>query len=57
VYMTIAFTGTSLGSAVGLVVWDFGGWKAVCVTGMVISILCFAYYTVTYKKRSAPGIA
>ena len=57
VYMTVSFTGTSLGSAIGLFVWDRGGWKAVCITGMIISILCFAFYAVTYKKTSPARLA
>ena len=57
VYMTIAFTGTSLGSAIGLLVWDRGGWKGICITGMVITIVSFAYYVFTYKKRAAAEIA
>jgi predicted MFS family arabinose efflux permease len=57
VYMTVSFTGTSLGSAIGLFVWDRGGWKAVCITGMIITVLCFAFYAVTYKKTSPARLA
>lgn len=53
IYMTISFTGTSLGSALGLKVWDLGGWKAVCVAGMVLTTAAFTIYATTYK-RPAP---
>jgi predicted MFS family arabinose efflux permease len=50
VYMTIGFTGTSLGSAIGLIVWESSGWKGVCIAGVVISLLCFLVYGLTYRK-------
>jgi predicted MFS family arabinose efflux permease len=48
--MTVSFIGTSLGSAIGLLVWDRGLWKGVCVAGMVLALLAFAIYAATYKK-------
>ncbi|MBS1664248.1 MAG: MFS transporter [Bacteroidetes bacterium] len=51
VYMTVSFTGTSLGSFLGVVAWDFGRWAAVCVTGMVLTLLAFTIYGLTYKKE------
>lgn len=50
VYMTVSFTGTSLGSAIGLLVWDRAGWKGVCVTGMLLAAAAFVVYAGTYKK-------
>jgi predicted MFS family arabinose efflux permease len=50
VYMTTSFTGTSLGSAIGLSVWDRAGWNGVCVTGMIMGGLAFLVYAAKYKK-------
>jgi len=50
VYMTISFMGTSLGSALGLYVWDKASWSGVCITGMLLSALAFSVYVATYKK-------
>jgi len=50
VYMTVSFTGTSLGSAIGLFVWDRANWTGVCITGMVLAALAFAVYAATSGK-------
>jgi predicted MFS family arabinose efflux permease len=50
VYMTVSFTGTSLGSLIGLFVWERGGWKGVCVAGMVLASLAFVVYSITSKN-------
>jgi len=50
VYMTVSFMGTSLGSAIGLMVWDRAGWKGVCIAGMALAIAAFGLYAATYKK-------
>ena len=50
VYMTICFVGISLGSAIGLFVWDKAGWNGVCITGMVMASCALALYAITYKK-------
>jgi predicted MFS family arabinose efflux permease len=56
VYMTVSFIGTSLGSAIGLFAWDRGGWAAVCLTGVLLTLAAFAVYGATYRKeRSAAG--
>jgi len=51
VYMTASFAGTSLGSAVGLLVWDRASWHGVCIAGMIIALTAFLVYAVTYKKK------
>jgi predicted MFS family arabinose efflux permease len=58
VYMTISFIGTSLGSAIGLYVWDKAGWKGVCVAGMIMAVAAFLVYAATYKRSRAasPGL-
>jgi predicted MFS family arabinose efflux permease len=50
VYMTTSFIGTSLGSAIGLFVWNRAGWNGVCVTGMIMGVLAFLVYAGTYRK-------
>jgi predicted MFS family arabinose efflux permease len=51
VYMTVSFTGTSLGSAIGLFVWDKASWTGVCVAGMGFTAASFLVYAATYKNR------
>ena len=51
VYMTVSFAGTSLGSAIGLAVWDGAGWNGVCVTGMLLTLAAFAIYVLTYRRE------
>lgn len=50
VYMTISFIGTSLGSAIGLWVWDKAGWHGVCIAGGILLAIAFAIYGLTYKQ-------
>jgi predicted MFS family arabinose efflux permease len=49
VYMTVSFIGTSLGSAIGLWVWDKANWAGVCITGATFLSLAFLVYVLTYK--------
>jgi predicted MFS family arabinose efflux permease len=53
VYMTVSFMGTSLGSGIGLLVWDRGLWKGVCVAGMLLAVFAFIIYASTYKRLQA----
>jgi predicted MFS family arabinose efflux permease len=57
VYMTVSFIGTSLGSAVGLWVWDKWGWMGICITGGVFITSAFAIYALTYKHISKRVVA
>jgi len=50
VYMTVSFTGTSLGSFIGLSVWEKAGWKGVCIAGMVLASLAFVIFSSTSRK-------
>jgi len=52
VYMTVSFMGTSLGSAVGLLVWDKASWTGVCITGMSLTLAAFTIYALTWKKTA-----
>ena len=47
VYMTVSFIGTSLGSAVGLFVWDRAAWTGVCITGAALTLAAFLIYALT----------
>ena len=49
VYMTISFLGTSLGSALGLWVWDLAKWTGVCIAAGSLLVLALAIYLLTYK--------
>lgn len=47
VFMTISFIGASLGSAMGLLLWEIGEWKAYCLGSasiIVINMLIYLYY-------------
>jgi predicted MFS family arabinose efflux permease len=50
VYMTVSFMGTSMGSFIGLYVWERAGWKGVCITGMVLATLAFVIFSATFRK-------
>jgi predicted MFS family arabinose efflux permease len=50
VYMTVSFMGTSLGSFIGLYVWERANWKGVCITGMILASLAFVVFSVTSRK-------
>ncbi|HEV7620959.1 MAG TPA: MFS transporter, partial [Flavisolibacter sp.] len=53
VFMTISFIGTSLGSALGLWLWDKTGWTGICSAGILLLILAGVVYLLTYKKSAA----
>lgn len=50
VYMTMSFIGTSLGSGIGLLVWDINKWAGVCMAGVGITFIAILIYVVTYKR-------
>jgi len=50
VFMTISFIGTSLGSGIGLWVWDIGKWGGVCLAGFAIMLVAVLIYTLTYRR-------
>jgi predicted MFS family arabinose efflux permease len=49
--MTVSFTGTSLGSAVGLYAWKLAGWTGVCLTGVLLTVAAALIYILTYRKE------
>jgi len=56
VYMTVSFVGTSLGSAIGLWVWDRTGWTGICAAGGISVTLAFTIYALTYKRVAKHAI-
>ena len=50
IYMTVSFTGTSLGSAAGLCAWRLAGWNGVCMTGVSLTAAAAIIYLLTYKR-------
>lgn len=54
VLMTMSFIGAALGSAIGLTLWQYEGWGAVCIASAAMALCGLAIYGATYKKlRSA----
>lgn len=51
VFMTVSFIGTSLGSGIGLMVWDWEKWGGVCLAGMGLMVVAVLIYAFTYKKE------
>jgi len=49
IYMTFFFIGGTLGSSIGSIAWNMGGWKAVCFVGIVLVIL--GSLPIYFKKR------
>jgi predicted MFS family arabinose efflux permease len=50
VLMTMSFIGASLGSAIGLTLWEWKGWQAICIACGIMAILAGIVYLSTYKK-------
>ncbi|MFL9832088.1 MFS transporter [Flavobacterium sp. ST-87] len=50
VFMSFSFLGTAAGSAYGLFLWELGGWLAVTSGCLLLSVLAFTVYGLTYKS-------
>lgn len=50
IYMTITFTGTAAGSALGLWLWNIGGWSLFCIGCGALMIIALTVYTVYHKR-------
>lgn len=50
VYMSVLFVGGAVGSTIGTLAWTFGGWIAVCIAGILLSV--GAMCVVTYTNRA-----
>lgn len=57
VYMTCYFGGAALGSALGSMAWQHGGWQSVCLMGAGIGCLNFfaLWLDARYARGSTPG--
>lgn len=53
VYMTVSFVGTSLGSGIGLWVWDIAKWGGVCLAGVGLMVICVGIYSGTYRRAQS----
>lgn len=53
IYITATFIGTSLGSALGLWLWNIGRWQAFCFGGMAMMILALGVYSAYHKKAAS----
>lgn len=51
VFMSFSFLGTAAGSAYGLFLWEMGGWFAVTLGCLLLSVFAFTVYGLTYKSR------
>jgi predicted MFS family arabinose efflux permease len=51
VFMSFSFLGTAAGSAFGLFLWRLGGWQAVTLGCMLLSVFAFSVYALTYKSK------
>lgn len=52
VFMSFSFLGTAAGSALGLFLWQIGGWKAVSLGCLGLCTLAFLVYGFTYKSKT-----
>jgi predicted MFS family arabinose efflux permease len=51
VFMSFSFLGTAAGSAFGLFLWRLGGWHAVTLGCLLLSVFAFSVYALTYKSK------
>jgi len=56
VYMACSFTGTAVGSAVGLFLWKHYGWFGVSAGNLALLTTGFVIYSLTYKRNPALAI-
>lgn len=55
VFMSFSFLGTAAGSAYGLFLWKLGGWHAVAIGCVGLSVLALTVYGLTYKSSRRVG--
>ena len=53
IYMSVSFTGTASGSAMGLYLWQLGGWSAFCIGGAALMAAALIIYAAYNKKLTA----
>ncbi|MGV8879871.1 MAG: MFS transporter [Sphingobacteriaceae bacterium] len=54
VLMTASFIGVTLGSAFGIMLWQWNNWHGVCLGMGLMTIASFGTYLITYKKQKSP---
>jgi predicted MFS family arabinose efflux permease len=57
VYMTMSFIGVTSGSALGIWLWNFNGWAAVCIGGIALMAGALVIYAAYHKKLSPVNAA
>ncbi|MEO6893525.1 MAG: MFS transporter [Ginsengibacter sp.] len=54
IYMTFFFIGGTVGSSIGSIAWNKGGWTGVCISGLLLIILgAFPIFKTKFKQPSA----
>lgn len=51
VLMTASFIGSACGASMGLYLWEFNGWKAICLASMLIITIAAVIYFVSLKNK------
>jgi predicted MFS family arabinose efflux permease len=57
VYMFCYFSGGSFGSWLGALCWQYQGWAAVCVLGLVVMVIALLAFARNFKSRGALLVA
>ncbi len=57
VYMFCYFTGGSLGSWLGAILWEYKGWTAVCALGIAVIAIALVVFALNFKSQSALLVA
>jgi len=57
VYMTMYFIGGAIGSALSAVMWDAGGWTAVCALGAGAGLLALLLWVAEARRAPSPTAA
>jgi predicted MFS family arabinose efflux permease len=57
VYMFCYFTGGSLGSWLGAILWEYKGWMAVCALGIAVIAIALVVFARNFKSQSALLVA
>jgi predicted MFS family arabinose efflux permease len=53
IYMTFFFIGGTLGSSIGSIAWNIGGWTSVCIVGIIMVAL--GSIPVYFRVSNKPG--
>ncbi len=53
VYMSVLFVGGAIGATIGTQAWAFGGWVAVCIAGIALSLGAMGVVTLTNRTSQS----